>query len=76
MTQSRDPETIQREIEQTRAQLAGTLDALAERASPKRAASRGASAVLDSTRGRAVLGGAAGLLIALLALKIVRRVRD
>jgi len=76
VTQSRDPETIQREIEQTRAQLAGTLDALAERASPKRAASRSVSAVLGSTRGRAVLGGAAGLLMALMALKIVRRIRD
>lgn len=76
MTQSRDPETIQREIEQTRVQLAGTLDALAERASPKRAVERGKSAVLESTRGRAILGGAAGLLIALMALKIVRRIRD
>ncbi len=76
MTQSRDPETIQREIEQTRVQLAGTLDALAERASPKRAVSRGKAAVLDSTAGRAVLGGAAGLLITLIALKLVRRIRD
>ncbi len=76
MTQSRDPETIQREIEQTRAQLAGTLDALAERASPKRAVSRGKSALLETTRGRAILGGAAGLLITLMAIKIVRRIRD
>ncbi len=76
MSQSRDPETIQREIEQTRAQLASTLDSLAERASPKRAASRGKAAVLDSTRGRAILGGAAGLLIALMALKVTRRIRS
>lgn len=76
MAPSRDPETIQREIEQTRVQLAGTLDALAERASPKRAVARGKSAVFESTRGRAILGGAAGLLIAMMALKIVRRVRD
>lgn len=76
MTEPRDPEAIQREIEQTRVQLAGTLDALAERASPKRAVSRGKSAVLESPRGRAILGGAAGLLVALIALKIVRRIRD
>ncbi|MGB9376293.1 MAG: DUF3618 domain-containing protein [Mycobacteriales bacterium] len=76
MSEARDPETIQREIEQTRAQLAVTLDALAERASPKRAVSRGKAAMLESPRGRAVLGGAAGLLVAMMALKIVRRIRD
>ena len=41
----RDPDTIQREIEQTRAELADTIDAIAERISPRRAASRGAQAV-------------------------------
>ena len=41
----RNPDAIQREIEQTRAELAGTIDAIADRLSPKRAASRGASAV-------------------------------
>jgi hypothetical protein len=42
---SRDPDAIAREIEQTRAELADTIDAIAERISPKRAASRGAHAV-------------------------------
>ena len=39
---ARDPESIQREIEATRAQLAESIDAIAERVSPKRVASRGA----------------------------------
>jgi hypothetical protein len=42
---ARDPDVIQREIEQTRAELADTIDAIADRLSPKRAASRGARAV-------------------------------
>jgi hypothetical protein len=42
---ARDPDVIQREIEQTRAELADTIDAIADRLSPKRAASRGAKAV-------------------------------
>jgi hypothetical protein len=42
---ARNPDAIQREIEQTRAELADTIDAIADRISPKRAASRGAQAV-------------------------------
>lgn len=42
---ARDPDVIQREIEQTRAELADTIDAIADRLSPKRAAGRGAAAV-------------------------------
>ena len=42
---TRDADMIQREIEQTRAELAETIDAIADRISPKRAASRGAQAV-------------------------------
>ena len=41
----RSPDAIQREIEQTRAELADTIDAIADRISPRRAASRGAQAV-------------------------------
>ena len=43
--QQRDPDSIQKEIEQTRAELAETIDAIADRISPKRAAARGAQAV-------------------------------
>src|SRR3954469_7312779 len=42
---TRDPDAIQKEIEQTRAELAETIDAIADRISPKRPASRGAHAV-------------------------------
>ena len=41
----RSPDAIQKEIEQTRAELAETIDAIADRISPRRAAARGASAV-------------------------------
>ncbi len=75
MTQPRDPETIQREIERTRAQLANTLDELANRASPKRVASRGFSALTESPRGRAVLGAAAAFVVIIVARGIVRRIR-
>ena len=47
----RDPDAIQKEIEQTRAELADTIDAIADRISPKRAASRGAHAVKSSVSG-------------------------
>jgi hypothetical protein len=39
---SRDPRAIEREIEQTRTELARTVDLIAERLSPRRAAGRGA----------------------------------
>jgi hypothetical protein len=48
---SRDPDAIQREIEETRAELARTVDLIAERLSPRRAASRGASKVKSSLDG-------------------------
>ncbi len=76
MTQSRDPETIQREIEQTRAQLASTLDDLAERANPKRVASRGISALSANRRARTVAGGIAGAFVALTGLRLIRRHRS
>jgi hypothetical protein len=71
---SRDPDTIQREIEQTRDALAGTLDQIAERYSPKAVAGRGRQALLaalQSPAGMAVVGVSAGLLV----LLVVRRVR-
>ena len=47
----RDPEQIQREIESTRTQLAGTLDELAERVSPKRLAGRRPGTAPSSSSG-------------------------
>ncbi len=72
---SRDPEMIQREIEASRAQLASTLDQLAERTSPKRLAGQAkeqALVFLQSPPGLAVLG-AVGLLV---ALRVARGVRN
>jgi hypothetical protein len=54
---SRNPDTIAEEIEQTRAELADTIDAIAERMSPKRAAARSAEAVkaqVTSARDRVI----------------------
>lgn len=45
MAERKDPDSIQREIEQTRAELAATIDAIADRVSPRRAAARGATRV-------------------------------
>jgi hypothetical protein len=56
--EQRSPDTIQREIEQTRAELADTIDAIADRISPKRAASRGAQAV--KTQVSSVFNGSGG----------------
>lgn len=50
-TGPRDPEAIQREIEETRAELARTVDLIADRLSPRRAASRGASRVKAGIEG-------------------------
>ncbi|GII58941.1 hypothetical protein Pth03_73300 [Planotetraspora thailandica] len=40
-----DPDALEREIERTRAELARTVDAIAERVSPKRVAERGVAKV-------------------------------
>jgi hypothetical protein len=42
---ARDPDAIAQEIEQTRAELADTIDAIADRINPKKAAARGVQAV-------------------------------
>lgn len=58
VAETRSPDAIQREIEQTRTELAETIDAIADRISPKRAASRGAAAVKAQVSG--VFGGGNG----------------
>jgi len=57
MAETRSPDAIAKEIEQTRAELAETIDAIADRISPKRAASRSAAAVKAGVTG--VFGGGA-----------------
>jgi hypothetical protein len=44
---ARDPETLEREIERTREELARTIDALADRINPKNAVRRGVSRFKD-----------------------------
>ena len=55
VAETRSPDAIQKEIEATRAELAETIDAIADRISPKRAAGRGAAAVKAGVAG--VFGG-------------------
>jgi Protein of unknown function (DUF3618) len=69
---ARDPETIQREIEQARDALAATLDELGTKANPKQYVDQGKDAVrarLDDPRLRYALIGV-GVLVGVL---IVRR---
>ena len=75
MTRPRDPDQIQREIETTRRQLAGTLDELAERVSPNRLAEQArerAAEFLRTPAGMAVLGS----ITLLVALGVARRSRN
>jgi hypothetical protein len=75
VTRPRDPDQIQREIEATRVQLAGTLDELAERVSPKRLADQArerAVEFLQTPPGMAALGG----VTLLVALGLARRARN
>lgn len=81
---ARDPDAIQREIEVTRAELADAIDAIAEKVSPKRAASRGMDRVQTlvaqlrsgetAVRADRVLAAGAAVT-AVVALVVVRRRR-
>jgi hypothetical protein len=74
---SREPAAIQQEIEQTRAELASTLDRLAEKTSPKRLAAQGRAktvAGITSPAGLSVIGAIAGLTV-VLVVRMVRRHR-
>ncbi len=72
---ARDPDTIQREIEQARDALAGTLDALAERANPKRLVDSGketAQAKLADPKVKFALLGVAAVVALLFLRKMFR----
>ncbi|GHF47373.1 hypothetical protein FHX82_001456 [Amycolatopsis bartoniae] len=72
---ARDPDTIEREIEQARAALATTLDQLGEKASPKRLADTAKTSVLaklEDPKVKFPLIGAAVLVAALLVRKLFR----
>ncbi|WP_018685098.1 DUF3618 domain-containing protein [Actinokineospora enzanensis] len=68
---ARDPDTIQREIEQARDALAATLDQLGAKASPKRlvdSAKSSARSRLDDPRVKYALVGV-GVLVGLLVVR-------
>lgn len=72
---SRDPEAIQREIEQARDALAETLDTLTERTNPRRVAERGRQVLVDRLRspeGTRALTMAAGVVVLLVAYRAGR----
>ena len=72
----RDPDTIKRDIDQARDQLASTVDSLAERANPRRVADDVKAAVVRFVKKPAVavsLAGVGALILALLFRRIRRR---
>lgn len=72
---ARDPDTIQRDIEEAREALAHTLDALTERANPQRLVDTGkerAQQTLADPRVKYALIAIGGLVALVLARKIFR----
>ncbi|GAA3574786.1 DUF3618 domain-containing protein [Amycolatopsis ultiminotia] len=72
---ARDPETIEREIEQARTALATTLDQLGTKANPQKlatAAKDGVRAKLDDPKIKYPLIGVGALVVALLVRKLFR----
>jgi hypothetical protein len=72
----RDPDTIKRDIDQARDQLASTVDSLAERANPGRIADDIKAGVVRFVKKPAVaisLAGVGALVLALFVRRIRRR---
>jgi hypothetical protein len=69
----RDPDTIKRDIDQAREQLASTVDTLAERANPSRLADDAKAAALRIIKKPAVVGSLVGAVVLVL---VVRRIRQ
>ena len=70
----RDPDTIKRDIDHARDQLASTVDSLAERANPRRVADDVKAGVMRFVKKPAVAMSLAGIGALVLAL-VVRRIR-
>jgi Protein of unknown function (DUF3618) len=70
----RDPDTIKRDIDVARNQLAATVDTLAERANPQRIADDIKAAVVRFVKKPAVVVSLAGLGV-LVVVVTIRRVR-
>jgi len=71
----RDPDTIKKDIDQARDQLASTVDSLAERANPRRIADDVKSGVVRFVTKPAVAVSLAGVGALVLVL-VVRRIRQ
>lgn len=71
---NRDPESIKRDIDQARDQLAVTVDSLAERANPQRLADDFKSAVIGFIKKPAVTAALAGAGV-LVVFVVVRRIK-
>jgi hypothetical protein len=72
---ARDPDTIQRDIEEAREALANTLDALTERANPRRLVDSGkerAQETLADPRVKYALMAVGGLIALVLVRKLFR----
>jgi hypothetical protein len=77
MTTARDPEQIQRDIEETRRDLGDTVEALAAKADVKAQAHRQIESTKASVRSHPVPLAVAGVCLAgLLAWRITRRRRS
>jgi hypothetical protein len=70
----RDPDTIKRDIDQARDQLAATVDSLAVRANPQRIANDIKAAVVRFLKKPAVAASLAGVG-AVVVVVVVRRIR-
>jgi hypothetical protein len=70
-----DPDTLVKDIERTRANLARTIDILTERVSPANVTKRTMSRVRDQVSRPQVQIGAAALAVVTLALVVWRRRR-
>lgn len=70
----RDPDTIKKEIDQARRQLASTVDTLAERANPQQLADRAKARVIEFVKQPAVALTLAGLGT-ITVLLVIRRIR-
>jgi len=76
---ARDPKQIQAEIDQARNALAGTLDEIAYRTSPKKLKGDAQTAVREwiaSPKGQLVIRVAAGLVALRVTVGVVRKIRN
>ncbi|MCV7299379.1 DUF3618 domain-containing protein [Mycobacterium barrassiae] len=70
----RDPDTIKKEIDQARDQLALTVDSLAERANPRRLADDAKAGLVNFVKKPAVAVSLAGVGTVVIVL-VIRRIR-